>query len=205
MGRPLGSKNSKPATGGAVMNPPAVEPVRQQIKEMNGFINRDELKNALPDSTAGGATTVDATEKKTRKSKVTAPSSDFEVLMQTDARFKAIVGGMTSFGGSRAIKTLFKSTAVVTKKKNIELSTEEAQTWDDYFYVVGKVSNFDPTRPWYLAIYSLILLSEQIFTRLWELNKNSFANQIGKLFGFADDEKLELPTTEDETEGVGAD
>lgn len=193
------NKSTPPAPGAAVSAPPAVNPVRQQVKDLSGFGNREDLKNVLPESTA-------IAPGSEQPEKVRKPRQKKDVEDVTDERYNRAVAGMTSLGGSRAIKTVFKSAAHVTKKEELKLDKEEEQLWDDFFYVVGKKSQFDPTRPWYLVLYAIVLLGEQVVTRLWALNSDSFANSLGKFFGLgADDEALDqnkIPTEghEDEDE-----
>ena len=188
-------QRKKPAEGGAVTAPASVNPVRQQVKELSGFGNREDLKAALPDSTAVPSS-IPGEAEKTRKPRQKKADEDV-----TDERYNRAVAGMTSLGGSRAIKTVFKSAAHVTKKDELKLDVEEEKLWDDFFYVVGKKSQFDPTRPWYLVLYAVVLLTEQIVTRLWALNSNSFANSLGKFFGLEEDEaKTETPNQKDTEE-----
>ena len=180
------NKRKETPAPGAAIAPPAVNPVRQQVKDLSGFGNREDLKNALPESTA--------TAPSLEVEKVRKPRQKKEVEDVTDERYNRAVAGMTSLGGSRAIKTVFKSAAHVTKKDELKLDKEEEQLWDDFFYVVGKKSQFDPTRPWYLVLYAVVLLGEQVVTRLWALNENSFANSLGKLFGMGEDEEKQPST-----------
>ena len=185
MGRPPGSKNKS-----------TPNPVRQQVRDLSGFGSREELAASLPESTATPGTA--AAPEKVRKPRT--PKTD----ATDDPRYNKAVANMTSFGGGRAVKTAFKTAATVMDKKEIALDATEEEMWDDYFYVVGKKSNFDPTRPWYLVFYAFILLLEQVTVRIWKMNEKSFVNHIAKMFGIGGEEetgpteKPEEEETEDE-------
>ena len=177
----------------ATTTPP--EPVRSQVKEMFGGGSADEFRQSLPESTAAGTPT--ETPKRTYKKRATV-ETPADPDMQ-DPLFREAIAGMTSLGGARAVKTGFKAAAFVTSKPDMELNQDETKLWDQYFYVVGKKSQFDPTRPWYLVLYGLLLLGEHIMVRIWKLNADSFANSLGKWFGMGPEAK-----DEKETEGEAA-
>lgn len=194
MGRTRKNPIEPTPTGPPVTTPTNPDPVRPQVKEMFGQ-TKEELEKSLPESTATipGATP----EKRTYKKRTQQQPTEVDPLM-SDPVFREAVSGMVSFGGARTVKTVFRSAAAITAKPDIDLNPEESKLWDQYFYVVGKKSNFDPTRPWYLVLYAFILLTEQVVVRLWKLNVGSFANSIGKFFGVAQPEEETEKETEEE-------
>lgn len=156
----------------------APAPVREQIKNLAGM-SKEELAKSVPETTAG---TIDDKPKRGRK-----PSEPIDPLMQ-DERYRKAIGNMTAFGGKRVIKSGFQAAALVAADKDIALSQEEEENWDDYFYVVAKKSNIDPARPWILAITGVMMLFEQIIVRLFKNGTNDFTKQIGEFFGFLEKE-----------------
>jgi len=154
----------KPAIGGAVTEKvttsPAVNPVREQVKQMSGFANLEELKAAVPESTAL------PTEKKERKKRAVAEVSDDPNM--SDPKYKEAIGNMTAFGGKKVVSAGFSTAATILKDDKFKLDAEENKVWDEYFYVVSKRSNFDPSSPWFLAVYFVVMLLTQLGARLWE-------------------------------------
>lgn len=189
-GRPPGTKNKPKVDMPSAPTQPT--PVRQQVRDLSGFGNQDALEAALPDSTATPGPTAEPV-------KVRKPRTP-KVEMPDDPRYAKAVADMTSFGGGRAVKAAFKTAAAVMDNEEVALNPKEEEAWDDYFYVVGKKSNFDPTRPWYLIVYALVLLLEQVMMRVWKLNEKSFTNQLAKFFGFGGSMEEAEPEKEDETE-----
>lgn len=187
-----------PVTGAAVTEPPSVTPVRQQVRELSGFSNREELRDALPDSTASQHGDEPKTRKRRTKLEMGQASEDMQ-----DPRYAKAVAKMTALGGARGIKTGFKVAATVLNDKEVMLDSEECELWDDYFYVIGKKSKFDPSNPWYLAGYGVLALVEQVLTRVWKANAGSFANSIAELFGLGP--KKEETEEQSEAAIAGAD
>lgn len=177
IGRPKGSKN-KPKNEQVTVQSETTAPVRDQVRKLSGFETPEQLEQALPEST-----TVQPGEPQEKRKYTRRPKPDVDPAMG-DPKYQRAVAKMTAFGGSRVVRTGFKTASVIMQKQEIDLSENEQQEWDDYFYVVGKKSSFDPTRPWYLILYGLLLLGEQIVVRLWQSNANSFTNKISELFGF---------------------
>lgn len=177
MGRLPGGKNrpKQPADGAAVMAPPAVDPVRQQIKDFSGFSNLDQLKDSLPETMA-------AVEIKSRKPR--AP----KVEEISDPYYEKCIANMTGGGGQRIVKSGFKAAALITEKPEVDLNADEEEQWKQYFYVVGKKAKLDPENPWVLASFGVGLLLENVLVRLWKLNSESFTSSFMKLFGMSKDE-----------------
>jgi hypothetical protein len=158
---PWGSKtrNGKPAEGGAVTAPPLVEPVRDQVKQMSGFNNLEELKAAVPDSTASAPV-----ERKPRQKRILEETDP----LMSDPKYKQAIGNMTAFGGKKVVASGFATAATALRDEKFKLQPDEEQVWDEFFYVVSKRSNFDPTSPWFLAIYAVVMILTQLGSRMWE-------------------------------------
>lgn len=172
----------------------SVPVVREQVKKLAGFESREALREVVPDSTAHVETSTD----EPRKRKPRTPAAPPTDPLMLDPKYAKAVAGMTAFGGARVIKGGFQAAALVTEKPDVALNSQEQEQWDDFFYVVGKKSNFDPTRPWYLILFSLVLLGEHVLTRLWKYNSESLSSQLAELFGFGDKKE---PQTETDHEG----
>jgi hypothetical protein len=187
MGRP---KKVQPAPGGAVTAPESPTPVREQIKNMSGFANLDELRESVPESTA--VPTAPSTEKVPRKrrtrAEMDAARGGSSVNME-DQRYADACANMAAFGGARGIKNAFKTAAVVTQKPSVELTKDEAKVWDDFFYVVSKKSNIDVGKTWYLITFGLLTLFEHVMVRVWQFNQETLTAQVFEFFGFGKKEE----------------
>lgn len=193
MGRTPGVKNGegKKAQAAAASAPiksssMTPQPVRAQIKNLAGM-SKEELAASVPESTA---VSLDEAKPK-RRSKATVETDP----MMDDPRYKKAIGNMTAFGGKRIIKSGFQAAALVMDSPDVGLNKEEEENWDDYFYVVSKKSNIDPTRPWLLALTGVMMLLENIIVRVWKNGSDSFSKQLGEFFGFL--KKEEEPTKEE--------
>jgi hypothetical protein len=192
---PWGSKTRQPADGGAVTQPaptvnaPVMEPVRDQVKQMSGFNNLEELKAAVPESTA----TVPTPERKPRQKRVL---EDADPLMN-DPKYRAAIGNMTAFGGKKVVASGFATAASALRDEKFKLNSEEEQVWDEFFYVVSKRSNFDPTSPWFLAIYAVVMILTQLGSRLWERSGHKGLFEMFSKLGPKQPQKTNAPRAEE--------
>jgi hypothetical protein len=129
---------------------------------MSGFANREELKAAIPETTS---TPIETPQRKKYQRKTVEVETD---PLMTDPKYKQAIGNMMAFGGKKVIDSAFSTAATALRDERFRLSEEEEQTWDEFFYVVSKRSNFDPSSPWFLAIYAIVMLLTQLGSRLWE-------------------------------------
>jgi len=160
-----GKRNMKPADGGAVTQAPTgptatVPGVREQVKQMSGFASIEELRAAVPESTATPV------EPKTRKPRT--PRVEETDPLMNDPKYRQAIGNMTAFGGKKAVTGSFAVAASALKDERLRLNEEEEQTWDEFFYVVSKRSTLDPSSPWFLVAYAIVMLLMQVGTRMWE-------------------------------------
>lgn len=164
MGRPKGSKNSKPAEGGAVGGGED-SAVRPPITQMLSSGSDADFEKSLPSSTA----TVEGDEPRKRKPRQPKPETEVDPLM-SDPLYRQYVSEMMGFGGPDLIG--FACTA--TGKP---MDDEEERRVKGLFYVAGKRSNIDPGQSW----LALFIVAVATIIRL-VIARTDLAAQIKKMF-----------------------
>ena len=167
MGRPKGSKNSKPAEGAAVGGGDALPPVNPQIKTI---LKADGPEDDFIASLGNGAESAEPTAKKTRKPR-TPKTDETEVdPLMSDPLYRSYVQDMTGFGGPDLVS--FACTA--TGKP---MDSDEQRRVDGLFYVAAKRAEIDPGKSW----FALFVVAVAVVIRL-VIARTDLATQIKKLF-----------------------
>src|SRR5579862_2820032 len=98
MGRP---KKVQPAPGGSVQDASSDVPqVREQIKNLSGFASTEELRDAIPDSTAGPDPEVRTRRPRRSKAEMEASRGMSDTMLE-DKRYAEACANMAAFGGAR--------------------------------------------------------------------------------------------------------
>lgn len=194
MGRPR--KDALPKTIGdpapAAIATVPTDSVRPEVLNMSGFTSAQELVDSLPDNSN---ISIGEDEKpRTRKPRGPNKKKLIETpMVQSDVRLQQALERMSAFGGSRTVKSAFS----ITGKP---LDTDEQLDVDDYFYVLSKTKNLDPTgSPIMLTIFAVVLMIRLVAVRLLGTNTAGLWEQFDGFFGKDKDEDEKKESKRDNT------
>jgi hypothetical protein len=146
----------------------AEKPIAKEIKQMSGFEDVPNLREAMPKDIDEGAT-VAAPGKKTRKPRTPpAPAPRPAPNLMDDKRYAEACAEMSAFGGKGIIIRGFDAGAAALDDPKFKLQPPEERQWDNFFYVLSKKPLFDVGNPWFLAAFFIITLLSQLGWRVFE-------------------------------------
>jgi hypothetical protein len=149
----------------------------KEIKQISGFEDIGELRDALPDNP--DAPPKEPEKKKRGKKSTTRPSPvTTSADPMSDPLYAAACARMTAFGGKGMIERGFQAGAKVLDDETFELDDKERAVWDDFFLVLSKKPLFDVGKPIYLALFFIITLLSQLGWRVFERTNNEFLTQL---------------------------
>jgi hypothetical protein len=142
--------------------------IAKEVKQMSGFDDVENLRDAMPkDIDEGGATP--PLGKKQRKPRTSAPSTPKPAPnLMDDKRYAEACAEMSAFGGKGVIIRGFDAGAVALDDPDFRLKPAEERQWDNWFYVLSKKPLFDVGSPWFLAAFFIITLLSQLGWRVFE-------------------------------------
>jgi hypothetical protein len=161
----------------------STQPIAKEIKQISGFENIDELRDAMPrniDTPADipqpkkrGRKPGETSKRKSPAMPATAPDPYL-----TDPRYQAACARMACFGGKGMIVRGFDAGARVLEDDSFKLNEQENLIWDDFFYVLSKKPLFDVGRPIFLALFFVITLLAQLGWRVVERSQSPFIESL---------------------------
>src|SRR5574337_552615 len=184
---PTARKKTEPASTPVVNN----APVREQIKQMSGHANAEEMAESLPDNTM--VAPIEETPRKKRRTRAEIEAAEGMDPRLTDPHYRKAVAGMSGFGVPKIIKGGFDLTATVSQDVKWKLDDGEKETLDDFFYALGvRYGSLDPMKHWVTtALYFFGMLGTFIMSRAMQSKTNSWIKSFTGWFSGEEEKKAE--------------
>jgi hypothetical protein len=147
----------------------AEKTIAKEVKQMSGFEDIPNLRDAMPkDIDEGGGAQAPGVKRGRKPRTPSAPAPRPAPNLMDDKRYAEACAEMSAFGGKGMIIRGFDAGAVALDDPKFKLQPPEERQWDNFFYVLSKKPLFDVGSPWFLAAFFILTLLSQLGWRVFE-------------------------------------